>query len=395
MDVPKGSGKTAAAAFTPDLVTQAREHVVDEDSTARLVVAILRGGERDGAGHDACGTEAGIDLLQAHEAGEKDAGAGDEQEGHGHLAGDENGAQALLAGTARAGANGIGEPQRLALAQHAPHRRHAGADCGDKSDGRGCEDETEVGMDGEAGGEVVRNGAQDEAAEQGTGEDPEHGGETGEQQNFRDEERCDVRAGCAERDAQRELTGAGRCAGEEEAGDIETGDEQHAGNHCKEGEERLAQIACGVVGPGLGEHAPSGALAEAAGAFAANLLQVLLVDGRIELRDGDAGTKADDTRIELVIALIGGVSIGRESERHPYVAAARPVEVAAHDADHAIGLAVENEGLADGVVLSAEETLPCAVAEHDDAGWRPSDRLPAGRCGRGWVARQRCGTRAR
>src|SRR5581483_11506078 len=146
---------------------------------------------------------------------------------------------------------------------------------GEQPDGCGCKDETQVGVNGEAGGEVVRDGVQYETAEQRAGEDAERGCKAGEQQNFRDEERSDVRAGCSERDTKRQLTRAGRCARQEEACNVEAGDEQDAGNDNEKGEERFAQIARGVVGPGLGEHAPAGALAEAAGTLAANLLEVL------------------------------------------------------------------------------------------------------------------------
>ena len=85
----------------------------------------------------------------------------------------------------------------VALAQDAPDRGHAGAEGGEKSDGGRGEHEAEVSVNGEAGGEIMRDGAQNKPAEQRAGEDAEHGCKAGEQQYLADEEQRNLRAGCA------------------------------------------------------------------------------------------------------------------------------------------------------------------------------------------------------
>ena len=188
MDGAEGKREDRGCILYAGLLTKTIEHVVDKDGAACFVVAILRAGERDRTGHDAGGTEAGIDLLQADEAGEEHAGACDQQERDSHLTRNQDGAQPLLAGAASAGADSVCEPQRPALGAERSTPGHAGADRGEQSDGGSGEDEAQVGMDGEAGGEVMRDGAQDQAAEQGSGEDAEDRGEAGEQQHLADEE---------------------------------------------------------------------------------------------------------------------------------------------------------------------------------------------------------------
>ena len=118
-----------------------------------------------------------------------------------------------------------------------------------------------------------------------------------------------------------------------------------------------------VFGPGLGEHAPASGFGEAFAAFAADLFHALLAEGCVELVDAYAGFETDGAFELFVEAPVGGELVGCEAEGDPEVLAAGPVEVAAHDADDAVGLAVHDDGFADGVGLAAEASLPCGVAE--------------------------------
>jgi hypothetical protein len=82
--------------------------------------------------------------------------------------------------------------------------------------------------------------------------------------------------------------------------------------------------------------------------------------------DGDAGAQPQEGFVELVEALVRNEGCWCEGDGRPDLFAARPVEVAAHDADNFVRLLVEEDGLADGVVAASEDLLPEAVAEDGD-----------------------------
>ena len=160
-----------------------------------------------------------------------------------------------------------------------------------------------------------------------------------------------------------QLARAARGAGEQKSGYVGAGNEEDCCYYAEQGEEGLAEVAGRVFGPGLGEHGPAGGLGEALVSFATDLFHSLLSEGCVELLDAYAGLEADGAFELFVEALVGGELVGREAEGSPEVLTAGPVEVAAHDADDAVGLAVHDDGFADGVGLAAEDSLPGGVAE--------------------------------
>ena len=92
----KGTNEDAATATTPGCCWRRESTSFTKSRPFYGVIAIVGSGEVEGAGEDALGTEAGIDLLELPEAGEKHSGSGEEYEGEGDLGADEDGAQALF-----------------------------------------------------------------------------------------------------------------------------------------------------------------------------------------------------------------------------------------------------------------------------------------------------------
>ena len=241
----------------PRLLPQAGEYIVHKDDAARVVIAILLAGQRDRAGHNSRRAEPGIDLLQTRQAAQEHARARHQEKRDRHLAGHQHSPQPLLAGASCAHANRVRQPQSAMLTQDAPHRRHPGTYCRRQSD-RGCrQHQPQIRVHRKTRRQVVWNCAQHQPSQQGAGQHPKRRGNPRQEQDFADEQSCNLRRRRAKRNAQGKLARASRGARKEQAGNVEARNEQHAADNRKERDERFAQVASGIIGPGRREVAPS------------------------------------------------------------------------------------------------------------------------------------------
>ena len=201
---------------------------------------------------------------------------------------------------------------------------------------------------------------------------PEHRSERREHQRFGHELAQQASGRCAEGGADGQLARPALRAHQQQACDVDAGDdqqqgrspEQHqqeradvAGNHFREGHERRALPAVRVridllEAGGDRHHVGGGGL-----------------DRHPILQAGDAVQRvAAAPQVALALRVEGRPEVGRLGGSE--------VEVARQHADDHVGLSVERHGTADRVGPAAIPVLPCRVAQDDDA--RPGRQVFAG-----------------
>ena len=316
------------------------------------------------------GPIAEVGFAHLFKAAQQKTGSGEQYQRDSNFRNDQAGAQARMTRAGGAGAAAFLQGLVDAGANRSESRRdateHAGNDGQREREGGDHPVEADAADQGQrlrqkAAAKFEHDGGEDEAEDAAA-----HAEDETLEQRLAEERAC---AG-TEREPDRNFAAAADGADEKKSGQVGAGDEQHDRDGKEEGADERTGLRDGVLMQPVNNGCDLQAGHE--GRVVTHRLPGDAIGVLASLFGGDARLEAADHAVAPV-GLRAAVELFRaQAHRDPQLAAVemagdeRKFEIARHDADHDVRLAVEEDLLAEDARVAVEAALPGGVAENGD-----------------------------